>query len=158
MKENIYKSARLEFSKKDPMFKSIEKACQPLYISRERLQKIEQTDPHKKMADPNPDEVLRMAEAYSAPELCDYYCKHQCLIGKGKKPLIYDNLSEISASLMSALHFLDNANDKIHSILSDSKITDNERSEFNQIIKTLKDIAYSANSLELWAQKNKLLD
>ena len=30
--------------------------------------------------------------------------------------------------------------------------------EFKKILKALKDIAYSANSLELWAKKNGLVD
>ena len=59
---------------------------------------------------------------------------------------------------MSALHFLENANDEIHRILADSKVADNEKNEFINIIRTLRDISYSADSLELWAKKNGIID
>lgn len=158
MEENIYKQARLRASKKNPEFSTVERTYPKLYISREKLLMIEQNDPHKRKAIPTQDEVVVMATAYNAPQLRNYYCTHQCPVGKGETPLMYESLSEISASLMSSLHFLDRANDRIHSILRDSQITENEKAEFKQIIETLKNIAYSANSLELWAQKNGLIE
>ena len=156
MKENVYKLARLAAAKRNPELSSAEKAYPYLYISREKLLMIEQNDPGKRRAVPNPDEVVTMAEVYEAPELCDHYCTHHCPIGQGKKPLMHNSLSEISAGLMSALHFLDNASDQIHRILGDSKVSDEEKKEFAQSLKILQDIAYSAQSLELWAQKNGL--
>lgn len=158
MKVNVYKQARLAAAEKKPALSTVEKAHSSLYISREKLLMIEQTDPAKRRADPNPDEVVKMAEVYGAPQLCDYYCTHHCPIGQGHKPLIHNSLSEISTSLMSALYFLDNASDKIHQILQDSKVSDEEKKEFIQSLKILKDIAYSANCLDLWAQKQGLTD
>lgn len=159
MGENVYKRARLRAAETDNSLRSVESTYEQVCITRERLLAIEQTNPKKKMAIPNPDDVVTMSRVYGAPELCNYYCSTQCPIGcsKGEELLIYDDLGKISASLMSALHFLDAANDEIHSILADSKVTDNEKDEFEQIIKTLNDIVYSANSLELWAKKNGLI-
>ena len=97
-----------------------------------------------------------MSELYGAPELRDYYCTHQCPIKLGEKPLLHGDLSEISASLMSSMHFLGNANDRIYRILGDSVISDDEKAEFRNIMSTLRDIAYSANSLLLWAERNGL--
>ena len=159
MGENVYKKARKNAATKDRSLRSVESTYEQVCITRERLLAIEQTDKNKKTAIPHPEDIVTMAKVYNAPELCNYYCSNHCPIGqsKGEEPLIYDDLGKISASLMSALHFLDAANDEIHSILADSKVTENEKDEFEQIIKTLNDIVYSANSLELWAKKNGLI-
>ena len=154
MSENIYKQARLKAAEKKPELDTVERTYPHLCISREKLLMIEQSDPNKRRTDPAPQDVKLMAELYGAPELCDYYCTHQCPIKRGEKPLLHDNLSEISASLMSSMHFLDNANDRIHSILGDSIVSDDEKTEFCKIMGTLKDIAYSAESLLLWAERN----
>lgn len=71
---------------------------------------------------------------------------------------MYKNLGEISAKLMSALYFLENISDDVHRILADSEISDIEKDEFRQIIKTLRDLSYSADSLDLWAEKNGFND
>lgn len=159
MTENIFKQARLKAAEKDERFKTAEKAAFELHdMSRERLLMIEQDDPSKRQADPSVFDVVEMSKAYKAPELCDYYCTQICPIGMGRTQLMYGSLGEISASLMSALHFLENANDEIHRILADSKVADNEKNEFINIIRTLRDISYSADSLELWAKKNGIID
>ena len=153
-KGNVYKNARLKAAKKKSQFKNVALAFQELGIRREKLLHIEQTDSKKEMEDPSPEEVVIMAREYDAPELCNYYCTKQCPIGKGTPTLIHDNLNEISTRLMTALHFLQGADDKIYKILEDGIITDDERRDLKQIIETLNKIAYSASSLELWAKKN----
>ena len=152
--ENIYKKARLKAAEKNSLYKTAEMAFQELGIRREKLLQIEQTDTKKKTAEPSPEEVVIMAKAYHAPELCNYYCTQQCPVGKGSPVLLHDNLNEISTRLLTALHFLENADEKIYKILEDGKITDDERSDLEQIVETLNKIVFSANSLELWARKN----
>jgi hypothetical protein len=156
MEENVYKRARLEAAKKHPEFRSVERAHRHVCMSREKLLMVEQTDPGKNKADPTPEDVMMMAQVYEAPQLRDYYCTHQCPLRKGEPPLAHESLGEISAGLMAALHFLDNASDRIHQILADSKISEDEQREFIQSLKILHNIAYSAESLELWAKKNGL--
>ena len=107
---------------------------------------------------PNPEDIVSMAKVYDAPELCNYYCTNECPIDCDSQTLIYDDLDKISVRLMSALHFLDNANDRIYAILEDGKISDDEKEEFENILKTLGKISYSAGSLELWAKKNGFSD
>lgn len=155
MAENVFKRARLKAAEKDERFRTAESAALELHdMSRERLYMIEQENPHKRQADPSVFDVVEMARAYSAPELCDYYCTNICPIGVGTKPLMYRNLSEISAKLMSALHFLRNISDPLHRILADSNVTDEEKDDFRQIVSILRDISYCAESLDLWARKN----
>ncbi len=158
MSENIYKQARLKASKRKTNLTTVKDASMYLFITREKLAEIEQEDDGKKKRNPDISDVINMAKLYDAPELLDYYCTHQCPIRQGEKPLMYNSLSEISTSLMAAIHFLNNINDSIHKVLSDSKISDNERFEFERILKTLKDVVYSVDSLELWAKKNDFVD
>ncbi len=155
MKENIYKQARLNAAKTNPNLRSVEKTYPQLFISREKLLMIEQTDPNRRSTNPNPDEVLQMSNLYNAPELCNYYCTHHCPIGKGSPELMYNNLEQITVRLMVAMHYLEDANDGIFRILEDGKVENEEREEFTKILEILSKISYSANSLELWAQKNK---
>lgn len=150
MKEdNIYRSARKKAAEENSFLKSLDTAQDVLCIDRLRLLKIENGQ-----KTPEPDDVAAMAKAYNAPELRNYYCAKECPLGCSSEPLIYDDLDKISVRLMSALHYLENAEDKIYSILEDGKVTENERSEFENILDTLEKIAFSASSLQLWAKKN----
>lgn len=158
MENNVYKKARLKAAKNDPSLSTAEKAFSQLFMSREKLLMIEQADPTKRQAVPDPDEVVVMAKVYGAPELRDHYCTHHCPIGKDRKPLVHDSLGDISSRLMAALYFLDEANAKIHNILEDSQVTEEEKQDFVTSLKILKNIAYSTNCLELWAKKNNLTD
>ncbi len=152
MKEdNIYRAARKKAAQSNPLLNSLETAQDELCIDRIRLLKIENGQKC-----PNPDDIASMSKVYDAPELRNYYCTRECPLGCGDQPLIYDDLEKISVRLMSALHFMDKANDRLYEILEDGEISDSEKEEFGRILKTLEKISYSAGSLELWAQKNGL--
>ena len=147
--ENIYRLARKKAASENPLLKSLDTAQDVLCIDRLRLLKRENG---QKL--PEPEDVACMEKVYGAPELRNYYCAKECPLGCSSEPLIYDDLDKISVRLMSALHFLENAEDKIYSILEDGRVTENERGEFQGILDTLEKIAYSAGSLQLWAKKN----
>mgnify|MGYP000624031513 CR=1 FL=1 len=54
-----------------------EKASELLaFISEDRLERIE-----NEKVQPAPEDVIRMSQVYNAPELCNYYCSHECPIG-----------------------------------------------------------------------------
>ena len=147
--ENVYRLARKKAASENSLLNSLDSAQDVLCIDRLRLLKIENGQ-----KTPEPEDVASMAKVYDAPELRNYYCSKECPLGCTSEPLIYDDLDKISVRLMSALHFLENAEDKIYSILEDGKVTENERDEFQNILDTLEKIAYSASSLQLWAKKN----
>ena len=151
MEENRYRAARKRAAEKNRLLNNCESAQDIVHIERTRLIAIEKD---QKM--PYPEEVATMAEVYGAPELCNQYCSTQCAIGKKSKPLIYKDLNEVSVQLMSALHFLQNTNDRIFSILEDGNISPDEREDFRNILQTLDKISYGARSLKLWAEKNGL--
>ncbi|MBE6688927.1 MAG: XRE family transcriptional regulator [Ruminococcaceae bacterium] len=166
-KENIYKEARRRIVEKNSAsaspaeragaheLSSLERAQDVLMIERSRLSQIENSH-----VAPYPDEVVAMAKAYRAPELCNHYCAHQCPIGEytPTPELLYGDLNEISVRLMSSLHFLQESAPLIYKVLEDGKVNPDEREAFSKITDTLRKLSYSAASLELWARKNGLGD
>ena len=153
MADNVYRNARKKAAKNQPLLNNCETAQDIVFIERTKLLAIESGDKV-----PEPDDVVSMSKVYNAPELCNYYCSSQCPIGKGEPVLLYEDLNEISVRLMTAMHMLQNVNDIIYRILEDGKIDDDEKQDFAQVIKVLKKMSYSVDSLELWAKKNGLAE
>ena len=149
MSYNIYRAARKAAAENEPKLASCESAQSLVNIERTRLLAIE-----KDQKLPNPEDVLRMAEVYGAPELRNHYCSTQCPLGEGMPRLISDDLDRISVSLMSSLHALERVEGSIYDILEDGCIDASELPELERIIETLDKISYGADSLKLWAQKN----
>ena len=93
--KNIYQQTRegLELSR--------EAASELLeWISPERIERIE-----NEKSNPNPDEVLQMADKYKLPRLCNYYCANQCPIGQEYVPEIKaKELSQITLELLASLN------------------------------------------------------
>ncbi len=153
MADNVYRNARKKAAKNQPLLNNCETAQDIVFIERTKLLAIESGDKV-----PEPDDVVSMSKVYNAPELCNYYCSSQCPIGKGEPVLLYEDLNEISVRLMTAMHMLQNVNDIIYRILEDGKIDDDEKQDFAKVIKVLKKMSYSVDSLELWAKKNGLAE
>ena len=74
-----------------------EKAAELLeFISEDRLERIE-----NEKSEPAPEDVIRMAEVYKAPELCNYYCSHECPIGRKYVPPI--EMTELPAIILETV-------------------------------------------------------
>lgn len=115
-------------------------------ISDSKLEKIE-TD---KVA-VQPEDVADMAVAYKKPELCNYYCTHECRIGKGNVPEVkISSLSEIVLGMLSALNSLDNQKARLIDITADGRITDDELQDFAEIQHQLDNIDMTVEALRLW--------
>ena len=153
MAENIYRAARKRAAKDNSALNNAEYAQDMIFIERTKLLCIE-----KGSITPDPDEVLRMAKAYGAPELCAHYCAKACPVGKymDYPEIDCSSLSDIAAFLMSAVYFLDRTNDKIFKIFEDRKITENERREFNEILEKLDKVSDATEAIKLWAKKQGL--
>ena len=74
--DNIYYQARIKAAVNNPQLKSREGAADITNISRDRLMQIEQGT-----TTAYPDEITRMALAYNAQELLNYYCTTDCPLG-----------------------------------------------------------------------------
>lgn len=119
------------------------------YISDDRIEKIE-----SEKSLPHPDEILLMAKAYKAPNLCNYFCSHECPIGQVNVPEIeYKSLAEITLGMLSSLNSMDGYKNRLIEITSNGQIDDDEIEDFNKISKQLDQIVMTANSLKLWVDK-----
>ena len=100
-----------------------------------------------------PEDVVDMSVAYKKPELCNYYCTHECRIGKTSVPEVkMSSLSEIVLAMLSALNSLDRQKERLIDITADGQITDDELVDFVCIQKQLDQIDLTVESLKLWMQ------
>ncbi len=115
-------------------------------ISESRLEKLE-TEKTAIL----PEDVVDMARAYKKPELCNYYCTHECRIGQDSVPEVRSSsLSEIVLAMLSALNSLDKQKDRLIEITADGEISDDELSDFAHIQQQLEQIDLTVESLKLW--------
>ena len=116
------------------------------FISSDRIEKIE-----NEKSLPHPDEILLMAECYKKPNLCNYYCSHECPIGHENVPeLKLKDLSQIVLEMLASLTSMDKEKNRLIEITADGEITEDEYRDFASIQKELNKISLSVNSLKLW--------
>ncbi len=116
------------------------------YISDDRIERIE-----NERSEIRPDEVVTMAECYKNPTLCNYYCTHECPIGKENVDVVEEkNLTQITLEILSDLNTLEHARNRFIEISADSKITRDEIEDFEKIKEHLENIGRSVDSLRLW--------
>ena len=98
-----------------------------------------------------PEDVVDMAAAYKKPELCNYYCTHECRIGKDSVPEVKNSsLSEIVLGMLAALNSLDAQKNRLIDITADGVISDDELPDFVNIQKQLDQIDQTVEALKLW--------
>ena len=102
-----------------------------------------------------PEDVLKMAQVYNKPELCNYYCTKECEIGKKYVPAVESihDLPQTTMGLLSSLNALTRYKDRIIDITADGKITDDEKADFEKFKKHLNEMALAIESLRLWTEK-----
>lgn len=102
-----------------------------------------------------PENVIRMADLYSAPELENNYCSTECPIGCRNVPkLEVQELDRVVLKMLHALRKNENIKDELIDIAADGVIEENEKERLNEIINTLDTLLRSAQELKLWNDKN----
>jgi transcriptional regulator with XRE-family HTH domain len=141
--KNVYQTSReaLELSR--------EAAGEVLgFISPERIEKIEsgKTLPH-------PDEVLAMEEGYKNPELCNYYCTHECPIGMKYVPEAgLKDFAQVAIELLAGISSLESEKDRLAQIAVDGRVNDFERRDFDKILEKLNSLDRSIQGMKIWLQ------
>lgn len=116
------------------------------YVSAERIEKIE-----SEKTLPHPDEVIKMAEVYKAPTLCNYFCTHECPIGeKYVSEVTMKDLSQITLETLASLNALEKAKTRFIEITVDGEISEDEITDFVKIQKEMDKISQTVASLKLW--------
>lgn len=118
-------------------------------LSEDRIEKIE-----NERMDPQPYDVLVMAQGYKKPSLCNYYCSHECPIGKQYVPHVQvKELSSIVLEMLASLNSVNKQKDRLIEITADGKISCDEIDDFIYIQEELERISITVETLQLWAEK-----
>ena len=100
-----------------------------------------------------PEDVVLMSKAYKKPELCNYYCTHECAIGRKSVPEVkISSLSEIVLAMLSSLNSLEHQKDRLIEITADGQISDDELEDFASIQNQLEHIDAAVEALKLWVE------
>jgi len=139
--KNIYQLSREELGL------TREKAAEQMaYVSPERIEKIE-----SEKSLPHPDEILAMAKCYSKPQLCNYFCSHECPIGQKYVPEVeFKNLSQITLETLASLNALEKAKNRFIEITVDNEVSEDEVEDFLKIQEEMNKIDATVQSLKLW--------
>lgn len=151
--KNMYCIARKEAAKYNPKFTSREGASERLGISKDSL-----TDYELDLCKVVPvDKVVKMADAYNAPQLLNNYCCNECPIGKRiTQPIDSENINNLYRFAISATNDLENST-KIQKtllkIVEDGIINDSEQEELKVIISFFTELEKRAEELRIIAEK-----
>lgn len=118
------------------------------FITDSRIERIEYG------ALPQPEEVIEMARIYKKPELCNYYCSHECRIGQEFVPEVkVEGLPQIVLEILAALNTLNKDKGRLIEIAVDGEITEKELPDFLKIRSTLDEMSQTVEALKLWVDK-----
>lgn len=124
------------------------------FLDKYRLVKIE--DEAVKI---QPEDIVALSKAYNRPELRNYYCCHQCDIGKIDAPEVTD-ANNVHKTLVEMAVSLESVNAKklrLMEILADGKVDDTEILDLNKILEELEKISMTIEAIQLWCEKMKLV-
>ena len=118
-------------------------------ISPSRLEKLESG-----RTTMQPEDVVMMARAYKEPALCNYYCTHECAIGRKNTPeLVEKELPQIAIEMVNGISRLYERREMLLHIAEDGTVTEDEYEEFAQISQMIDKLVISAGTLDLWLEK-----
>ena len=118
-------------------------------ITADRIEKIE-----NERIDPQPYDVLVMSQGYKKPSLCNYYCSHECPIGKQYVPEVQiKELSAIVIEMLASLNSVNRTKERLIDIAADGIISDDELEDFIFIQEELERISITVETLQLWSER-----
>lgn len=118
------------------------------FVSADRIERIESGK-----SAPHPDEVLQMEQGYRNPELSNYYCTHECPIGmKYVQKAELKELPQLTVELLSALHALEEEQNRLIDISVDGRVNSFERKQFDVILAKLAVLDRTIRSMRIWIE------
>ena len=101
-----------------------------------------------------PEDVVLMASAYREPMLCNYYCTHECAIGRRNVPELKEKeLPQIAIEMVNAAAKLNSQRDMILQIAEDGTVKSDEYHDFEAIRENVDKLVLAAQTLRLWFDK-----
>ncbi len=117
-----------------------------VWVSASKIEKIES---EKQPADP--PTVLAMARCYQDASLCNYYCSHDCEIGKVYVPKVEaKDLAKITLEVLAGINVLTKSKERLVEITVDGEITEDEIEDFAKIKENLEKMSRAVDALKLW--------
>ena len=155
-KKSIYQIIReeLSYSRKEAADKiAAVDGGRYAYIDENRLVKLEHGT-----AKMQPEDVVALSMAYNKPELRNYYCCHECEIGKIDTPAVdfNGNIHEILVSIAVSLENANKNKIRLMEVLEDSVLSADEKKDFDKIYNELDRVSAEVEALQLWCEKMKL--
>lgn len=150
---NVFYLARMQASTHYDSLKSREGAADMMAIDRGRLYRIESD-----VTDPHPGEVRMMADLYNKPELCNYYCRKCCPLGKDVPEIRTGNIDTIVLDVVRSLKNMNNTRDILLDITEDGVIDESEKEDLDNVMRSLEKITQVTEELKTWIKKNIDLD
>lgn len=146
---NIFFKARCAASAHNEQLRSREGAADIMSIDRGRLYRIENG-----IYNPYSEEVHLMADLYNAPELRNYYCMTVCPLGKEMPKAEVVNLDRICVKVLSSFRKLDKTKEILLDITEDRIISEDEKSDMYEVLKSLGELEGIAQNLRIWVKKH----
>lgn len=101
-----------------------------------------------------PEDVLMMARAYKEPGLCNYYCTHECAIGKKNIPQLEEKeLPQIAIEMVNAITHLNGKKELLLQIAEDGTVSEDEYEDFASLKEKIDKLVVSVETLKLWLDK-----
>ena len=147
--DNIFYKARIAAAKYNDKLNSREGAAEVLGYSKGSSV----ADWELGISIPTPQTILKMIDAYNAPELRNFFCREMCPLGNELKPLELEDLDRITIRTMASLSNAEEMKDSLLKITEDGKIDESEEPVLQKILKNLDDISVLAQSLKVWVEK-----
>lgn len=142
--KNIYQLAREEAG-----LTRAEAAEAMEFVSESRIEKIESGT-----AQAQPEDIMAMEKAYKKPSLSNYYCSHECPIGKESVPEVKSGtLPEIVLELLNGINTVNKTKDRLVEITYDGKIDDTELKDFATVKEQLDELSLTVDALQLWVNE-----
>lgn len=154
--ETEYKKARKRASKYNDQLKTVLGASELIGVSRDTLINYELGRCKRLPV----DSVKKMAEVYKTPELLNYYCRHECPIGKVTiQPINQKHIDNICMLGININNFLEEENSTrirldLLKILADGEISKDEIPLMKQRVNELKEFVGLIMDLVVAAEKN----
>lgn len=108
---------------------------------------------------PTPETVELMADVYRTPELKWLHCARSCPLGRKISPadpkIGSEDVYHTYFDLAGAFDLVDGVEDRLHRIIEDEELGEDEDQAMDEILETLDRITESAKELRVWVERQR---
>ncbi|MCD8398287.1 MAG: XRE family transcriptional regulator [Lachnospiraceae bacterium] len=149
---NVWCEARLEAAKTDQRLLTRQGAAERVNMS---VNAISDTELGLEKCMPV-DKAIILADAYGAPHLLNYYCLHECPIGR-TMPISdeVNDIDRITVKLLKSLKVddLEDIKDKLIDIAEDGYISEDEKPDLQEVMEYLDKLSKTVSELRILSQR-----